>query len=300
MPPYHRAGSHMLKNFLAFIDWFVPAEAKHDRSEHNLARVFVFTHIAGPTLAQLICVFLYRSAPNPDFAVWTIIIATWSFLLLPFVLKLTKSLHVAGFLSMELLAFASLFGAFHFGGMSSPFLPWLVISIFLGFFYLSDRPLVVIGSFAVQFIVFASAYVLFGFPQRIPIEDLSTVGWVSILSATVYMSWIAIYYNIIVSMRSELEREAERHRATAILLQEAKTLADAANHAKSIFFAKMSHELRTPLNAVIGFSEMLMEDEAGSADKARTADLRKINGAGKHLLSLVTEVFDFSKIESES
>jgi signal transduction histidine kinase len=114
------------------------------------------------------------------------------------------------------------------------------------------------------------------------------------------MSWIAIYYNIIVSMRSELEREAERHRATAILLQEAKTLADAANHAKSIFFAKMSHELRTPLNAVIGFSEMLMEDETGSANKARAADLRKINGAGKHLLSLVTEVFDFSKIESES
>jgi signal transduction histidine kinase len=290
----------MLTSFLAFIDWFVPDQAKSERSEHNLARVFVFTHIGGPTLAQVICVFLYRSAPDPDFAVWTIIVATWLFWLLPIILKLTRSIHLAGFLSMELLAFASLFGAFHFGGMSSPFLPWLVISIFLGFFYLSDRPFIVVGSFAIQFMVFAGAYTLYGFPERIPVQDLSTVGWVSILSATVYTSWIAIYYNVILSMRSELEREAERHRATAILLQEAKSLAEAANHAKSIFFAKMSHELRTPLNAVIGFSDMLIEDEAAQGDKTRTSDLQKINGAGKHLLSLVTEVLDFSKIESDT
>jgi len=290
----------MLTKLLAFIDWFVPERAKRERSDHNLARVFVFTHIGGPALAQVICVFLYRSAPNPGFAVWTIIICTWLFWLLPPALKATRSLHLVGFLSMELLAFASLFGAFHFGGVSSPFLPWLVISVFLGFFYLSEHPFLVLGSFAFQFVVFAGAYAQYGFAELIPLSDLATVGWVSILSATIYMSWIAIYYNIILSMRSELEKEAERHRATFVLLQEAKALADAANHAKSIFFAKMSHELRTPLNAVIGFSEILLEEGAGRADQARTSDLQKINRAGKHLLSLVTEVLDFSKIESDT
>src|SRR6202011_3227791 len=95
--------------------------------------------------------------------------------------------------------------------------------------------------------------------------------------------------------------EAERHRETAIRLREAKDAADAANRAKSIFLAKMSHELRTPLNAVIGFSEILLEDAEfkGNAE-SKKADLKRINAAGQHLLSLVTDVLDLSKIEANS
>jgi signal transduction histidine kinase len=59
----------------------------------------------------------------------------------------------------------------------------------------------------------------------------------------------------------------------------------------------MSHELRTPLNAVIGFSEILLDDVDGK-DSRKRADLVRINSAGKHLLSLVTDVLDLSKIES--
>jgi signal transduction histidine kinase len=110
---------------------------------------------------------------------------------------------------------------------------------------------------------------------------------------------MAIYYANMIAMRSELEREAERHRETAIRLREAKDMADVANRAKSIFLAKMSHELRTPLNAVIGFSEILLEGVGQDGNNGhKKLDLERINSAGKHLLSLVTDVLDLSKIES--
>jgi signal transduction histidine kinase len=80
--------------------------------------------------------------------------------------------------------------------------------------------------------------------------------------------------------------------------EEAQQRAQAANHAKSMFLANMSHELRTPLNAIIGYSEMLQEDAADMTPEEIGADLRKVTGAGKHLLSLINDVLDFSKIEA--
>ena len=127
----------MLDDFFRFLDWFIPEAAKRDRSDLGLARNFVFTHLAGPALAQSMSVFLYLTDPTPGWACWTVIVCIWSFWLLPFALKLTKNLQLVALLSVETLAFASLFGAYHYGGVSSPFLPWLIISLLLGFFYLS-------------------------------------------------------------------------------------------------------------------------------------------------------------------
>ncbi len=71
-----------------------------------------------------------------------------------------------------------------------------------------------------------------------------------------------------------------------------------ANRAKSQFLANMSHELRTPLNAIIGYSEMLREDALADGNEALSADLQRIHSAGKHLLSLINDVLDLSKIEA--
>ena len=99
--------------------------------------------------------------------------------------------------------------------------------------------------FTFNILAFCAAHFVWGFPDLVSKDDLATVGWISILSATIYMSWMAIYYANMMSMSSEIEREAESHRETALRLQQANDAADAANRTKSIFLAKMSHELRT-------------------------------------------------------
>jgi len=81
-------------------------------------------------------------------------------------------------------------------------------------------------------------------------------------------------------------------------LAAAMEAAEDANRSKSSFLANMSHELRTPLNAIIGYSEMLMEDAQDSGEANVVADLRKINGAAKHLLTLINDVLDLSKVEA--
>ena len=77
-----------------------------------------------------------------------------------------------------------------------------------------------------------------------------------------------------------------------------KAAAEAANQAKSAFLANMSHELRTPLNAIIGYSALLQETAEDQADLQSLADLQNINNAGKHLLRIINEILDLSKIEA--
>jgi signal transduction histidine kinase/DNA-binding response OmpR family regulator len=82
------------------------------------------------------------------------------------------------------------------------------------------------------------------------------------------------------------EAEAARHQA------------EAASRTKSAFLANMSHELRTPLNAIIGYSEILREDAQDRGDSTSESDLVKIETAGKHLLGLINDILDLSKIEA--
>lgn len=93
------------------------------------------------------------------------------------------------------------------------------------------------------------------------------------------------------------QAESQRNRALEELVQ-ARDAALAADRAKSQFLVTMNHELRTPLNAIIGYSELLQEEFRDQQQEALLPDLQKIHAAGKHLLGLINDILDLSKIEA--
>lgn len=97
---------------------------------------------------------------------------------------------------------------------------------------------------------------------------------------------------------SAVAQQTQIHLKAAQELEEAKNLAEAGSRAKSHFLANMSHELRTPMNAILGYSEMLMEDAIENANLGAHRDLSHIHTAGQHLLRLINDILDLSKIEA--
>ncbi|MDA8870053.1 ATP-binding protein [Rhizobiaceae bacterium] len=285
------------------VDHFVPDHMRGDIGLEKRVRMFIISHLVGPFLGLPIPVLLltFDPAPYPHVLVLTAsIIAFWLF---PLALRFLPRAYVwLANLSITNLGFAVLWGSFHYGGMQSPFLAWYLVLPLLAFFYVGSGArtnLIIFMQIVGGLAAFAIAgFFSNGFPEHLPMESMSEVALVSTFSAALYIFFMAAYYASVVDSQSEFLREMERHRDTLAQLTLAKEEAEQANRAKSDFLAKMSHELRTPLNAVLGYSEILLEDAELDGNGSQVADLEKISGAGKHLLSMVNDILDISKIEA--
>ncbi|HAJ33640.1 MAG TPA: hypothetical protein DCK79_09790 [Candidatus Atribacteria bacterium] len=98
--------------------------------------------------------------------------------------------------------------------------------------------------------------------------------------------------------REELQREITERKKLEEALRKAKEEAERANQMKSIFLASMSHELRTPLNSIIGFVGIILQGLAGKLNDEQKKQLEMAYGSAKHLLSLINDLLDISKIET--
>lgn len=112
------------------------------------------------------------------------------------------------------------------------------------------------------------------------------VGLISVMGLLIGVSWLSLQLSV---SRQQLERYSQQ-------LQLKAQEADAANRAKSLFLANMSHELRTPLNAILGFSQLMSRDKTIAAMHQESLDI--INRSGEHLLNLINDVLEMSKIEA--
>jgi signal transduction histidine kinase len=284
------------------VNYFIPSKIAADRDARNRAHVFLVSHILGPFIGNVVPITLYFLDPEPGYEVAVLAASITSFWLFPFVLRAGAPYNPLAFVSIQNLIFCILWSCYFYGGVTSPTLPWVLTIPLLAFFYLGSSAslrVIVMAQFAANLAIFSWLYG-FGYSIKndLPVAAMQGLGLVSLVAASLYVAMMALYYAKIQASQTELESEMRQHMATASALRSATAEAELAGAAKSEFLAKMSHELRTPLNAVISYSQILLEDAESEGDRESVADLNKIHDAGQHLLKLVNEILDLSKIEA--
>jgi diguanylate cyclase (GGDEF)-like protein len=227
------------------IDRFMPASLDGDLNDRKRVRLFLLSHIGGPVLGLQIPFILALLDPRPFPHVYILagsVLAFWAF---PFFLRLWPKLYVSlASISLLNLNFAVLWGAYNYGGASSPFLLWYVLIPLLAFFYLGGgrRAKIIIslqiaGGLGIFCGFFAFGNV--GFPNHLPAEMMVWPGLLSVFCATIYAFFMASYYSEVVDSQSDLIKEIDSHQKTLRMLTVAK---EEAENGKALIQAR-NHEL---------------------------------------------------------
>lgn len=283
----------------ASVDWFIPANLKQSRDILQAVRMFLVSHFFGPFLGHTMSLSVLYLGAQADLSWWILFFSISAFWLYPIVLRLTGWYIPLALISIQNLMFCIFWGSYLYGGISSPIMPWLATVPLLAFFYLPGRStrIIVTALIVANLALFYVGYSALGFRETVAPHGLIVLGLVSLASASVYVSMMALYFASIVFSQGELEQEVQHHLATEKKLRDATAQAQRALFAKSDFLAKMGHELKNPLNAIIGYSDLLIED-SGETETQKGKDLTSIRSAGYRLLGLINALLELSKLEA--
>jgi len=263
--------------------WLTPGILRGNARRVSQARLALLmgltTAVWGPVFSV---VYLWLGMPSSAavVAACTIYLAT-----APLILRWTESLELAGHQTASAMWLVIVALSLLSGGIHSSAPPWLVACSFLGLSLGGWRPALVWLGISLLTIVGLAAVDLWGVP--IPQAPAGTIVY---LRATSLVGAALFVFSLVVVFQVEHDAMGRHLRAQVVALSE-------ANRAKSLFLANMSHELRTPMNAILGYTE-LVDEELRDRDQPDLADdLGRVRTAGHHLLALIDDLLDLSRIE---
>jgi signal transduction histidine kinase len=297
-----RLAGRIMAGYRQALERFLPPAIAADREARNRALMFLISHAVGPVLGNTVPFALYAFDPTPGFQIAILAVSISLFWLFPFLLRGGVPYGMLVMLSVVNLNFCILWSCYHYGGVASPTLPWVLVIPILSLFYIGgDRRLQphLLAITAVSFVIFMLAYTLHPpAPTDMPEAARQGLGAISTVATLAYVATMAIYYARIFDAGVDLEVEIKRRQLIADELRRAVIAADRSGAAKSEFLARMSHEIRAPLNAIIGYGELLQEEADETGDGLLGADVGRILDAGHYLLRLVDMILDLSKLEA--
>lgn len=272
---------------------FLPRNTEHwDSEDFRHARLIVLTCIFAFMITIWLAVLRTLFGEFPVENVW--ISSSWCVLDVLFLtlvrvggeLRRTSALLI--FVSVTFFWLRALFGL----GLFSPILLGLILVVVIGFL-ISRGPFLgwfTVGLSSLAVVILWRMHLLGFFPFHNRMFAFANSAMLMFVSVFFFCGFVVRFV--------EGQRLAFRHFAedSLVMLAYAREEAEQANHTKSIFLANISHELRTPLSSIIGYSEMLQEDivEEESLD-----GLHRIHRSAEHLLDVINDLLDISKIEAD-
>ncbi len=288
-------------SFGGFLDYFLPKEMLTDAEQHRRGRMFMLSHVMGPIIGATLPIYMWVMNVARDHRVIVFYLFILAFWIYPFMLRWTKRYKLLAFISVQNLACTVLWACYAFGGMASPFLPWVLIFPLLAFLYLPPigwvRNVLLLQIFGNTALLF---YICLGAIDLPPInfENLEIIGMISMASVALYFAMMSLYFAKMFHDQREFGRELNSLFSSSDNLRNLTSAAKLAGAAKADFIAGMSHELRTPLNAIIGYSQLLLEEAEEENDTESVTDLGHVHNAGSSLLYLIDHILDYSRIDA--
>jgi signal transduction histidine kinase len=285
----------------SMLDYFIPKAMIADAEQHRRARMFMLSHAFGPILGNTLPAYIYITGIARDYRVFVFFASILAFWIYPILLRQTGRYRPLAILSVQNVAFAVVWACYSFGGLLSPFLPWMLILPLLAFLYLpSDdklRNLLLLEIFGSLFVLVVICLGPIAKPA-VNFDDLQVIGLVSMASVALYFAMMALYFAKMYQEQREFGRELNALVSSSDNLRNLTSAARQAGAAKADFIASMSHELRTPLNAIIGYSQLLMEEAEEEGDDESMNDLTHVHRSGTDLLYLIDQVLNYSRIDA--